>query len=91
MNKKELVGAIAAESGLNLKDAAKAVRAMTGVIAKSLHAGEEVVLPGFGSFTVRERAARRGRNPRTGEAVGIAARKVVYFKPGKELCLMEDK
>lgn len=91
MNKTELVKAVAAGSGLSVKDASKSVGATIEAIAKSMKAGEPVVIPGFGSFTVRERAARSGRNPRTGEAITIAARKVVCFRPGKGLDLTSGK
>ena len=91
MNKTELVKAVAAGSGLSLTDAFKAVGAMIEAITKSMQAGEPVVIPGFGSFTVRERAARSGRNPRTGEAITIAARKRVHFSPGKGLDLTGNK
>ena len=91
MNKTELVKAVAADSGLSVKDASKAVDATIEAITKSMQAGEPVVIPGFGSFTVRERAARSGRNPRTGEAITIAARRRVHFNPGKGLGLTNDK
>lgn len=91
MNKTELVKAVAAGSGLSLADTSRAVGATIEAIAKSMQAGEPVVLPGFGSFTVRERAARSGRNPRTGEAITIAARRRVHFNPGKGLGLTNDK
>ena len=91
MNKTDLVRAVAAGSGLSLADAAKAVGTVTETIAKSMHSGEPVVIPGFGSFTVRERAARNGRNPRTGEAITIAARRRVHFNPGKGLDLTGNK
>lgn len=91
MNKTELVKEVASGSGLSMADSAKAVGAVTKAIARSMQAGEAVVIPGFGSFTVRERAARRGRNPRTGTAITIAARKRVHFKPGKGLKLTGSK
>lgn len=91
MTKTELVKAVAAGSGLSVKDAAKAVGATIEAIAKSMQAGEPVVIPGFGSFTVRERAARSGRNPRTGAVIKIAARKRVHFSPGKGLDLTSGK
>lgn len=91
MNKTELVKAVASGSGLSVKDASKAVGATIEAIAKSMHSGEPVVIPGFGSFTVREHAARSGRNPRTGEAITIAARKQVHFSPGKGLDLTGNK
>ena len=70
---------------------AKAVGATIEAITKSMYSGEPVVIPGFGSFTVRERAARSGRNPRTGETITIAARKRVHFNPGKGLDLTGNK
>lgn len=91
MNKTELVKSVAAGSGLSMTDAARAVGAVIETITKSMHAGEPVVIPGFGSFAVRERAARSGRNPRTGEAMTIAARKRVHFNPGKGLDLSGGK
>ena len=91
MNKTELVKVVAAGSGLSLTDASRAVGATIETITNSMKAGEPVVLPGFGSFTVRERAARSGRNPRTGEAITIAARRRVYFHPGKGLDLTGNK
>ena len=84
MNKTELINAIAAE-GLSKKDAEKALNAMTGAIGDALAKGEAVQLMGFGTFSVKERAAREGRNPRTGETVKIAAAKVPAFKAGKAL------
>ena len=91
MTKSELVKAVVVGSGLTMADASKAVGAMIEAITASMHAGEPVVLPGFGSFTVRERAARSGRNPRTGETIAIAARKRVRFNPGKGLDLTAGK
>lgn len=84
MNKTELINAIAAE-GLSKKDAEKALNAMTSAIGDALAKGEAVQLMGFGTFSVKERAAREGRNPRTGETVKIAASKVPAFKAGKAL------
>ena len=84
MNKTELINAIAAE-GLSKKDAEKALNAMTGAIGDALAKGEAVQLMGFGTFSVKERAAREGRNPRTGETVKIAASKVPAFKASKTL------
>ena len=91
MNKTELVKAVASGGGLSMTDAAKAVGAMIDAITRSMQAGDPVVIPGFGSFTVRERAARNGRNPRTGAVITIAARKRVYFSPGKGLDLAGGK
>lgn len=91
MNKTELVKSVAEGSGLSQADAAKAVGAVIETITASMRAGESVVIPGFGSFTVRDRAARSGRNPRTGETMMLAARKRVHFTPGKGLDLTNGK
>ena len=84
MNKGELISKVA-QAGLKKTDAAKAVDAILAVIGDSLAKGDAVSILGFGTFAVRERAAREGRNPRTGEVVKIAAAKVPVFKPGKAL------
>ena len=83
MNKTELVAAVAEKAGLSNKDAAKAVAAVFDAIADSLKAGDKVALVGFGTFETRERAAREGKNPRTGEKIKIAASKIPAFKAGK--------
>ena len=85
MNKVELVDAVSASSGLSKNDAAKAVEAMLDSIVAELRKGEEVRLVGFGTFLVTNRAASEGRNPRTGEAMEIAASTTVRIKPGKAL------
>lgn len=85
MNKSDLVDAVAAESGLTKADAAKAVDALFDAITGALKQGDEVRLVGFGTFAVSERAARTGKNPRTGEEITIAASKQPKFKPGKGL------
>ncbi|MGK9185749.1 HU family DNA-binding protein, partial [Priestia filamentosa] len=85
MNKTELVNAVAAQSELTKQDAAKAVDALFKTISDTLSKEEKIQLIGFGTFEVRERAARTGRNPQTGEEMQIAASKVPAFKPGKEL------
>ncbi|MCY8231748.1 HU family DNA-binding protein [Priestia endophytica] len=85
MNKSELVNAVAAQSELTKQDAAKAVDALFKTISDTLSKEEKIQLIGFGAFEVRERAARTGRNPQTGEEMQIAASKVPAFKPGKEL------
>jgi DNA-binding protein HU-beta len=85
MNKTELVKAIATQSELSQKDAAKAVDAFLETISTTLANNEKIQLIGFGTFEVRERSARKGRNPQTGEEIEIAASKVPAFKPGKEL------
>ena len=85
MNKNEFVAAIAEKSGLTKKDAEAALIAYTEVVTDALKAGDSVQLIGFGTFEVRERAARQGRNPLTGATIEIAAAKVPAFKPGKAL------
>ncbi len=85
MNKSELVDAIAQKGGLTKVDAAKALDATIESISEALKAGDTVTLVGFGSFSVKERAARTGRNPKTGEELKIPASKVPSFKAGKGL------
>ncbi len=85
MNKVELIAAVADKAGLSKKDAEKAVAAVVGSIEAALVAGEKVQLIGFGTFEVRERAARMGRNPQTKEAIEIAASKQPVFKAGAAL------
>lgn len=85
MNKQELIAAIAAETNLTKKDSAAALEAFTAAVTDSLKKGEPVRLLGFGTFEVKARAARTGKNPRTGEAINIPAGKSPAFKAGKEL------
>ncbi|MCM3655340.1 HU family DNA-binding protein [Metabacillus litoralis] len=85
MNKTELVKAVSTQAELTQKDAAKVVDALFETISNTLAKEEKIQLIGFGTFEVRERAARKGRNPQTGEEIDIAASKVPAFKPGKEL------
>ena len=85
MNKTELVAAIAEQTELYKKDAEKALKAFTDIVADELKKGEKVQLVGFGTFEVSERAAREGRNPQTGETMKIAASKAPKFKAGKAL------
>jgi DNA-binding protein HU-beta len=85
MNKKELVNAMAAKTDSSGAAADRAVNALVEIISESLKKGESLALPGFGTFEVRERAARTGRNPQTGEELKIAASKVAAFKPGAAL------
>jgi DNA-binding protein HU-beta len=85
MNKTELINAVAEAAELSKKDATKAVDAVFDTIQNSLANGDKVQLIGFGNFEVRERAARKGRNPQTGEEIEISASKVPAFKPGKAL------
>ncbi|OEH93460.1 HU family DNA-binding protein [Bacillus solimangrovi] len=85
MNKTELINAVAENSELSKKDATKAVDAVFESIMNALQEGDKVQLIGFGNFEVRERAARKGRNPQTGDEIEIPASKVPAFKPGKAL------
>jgi DNA-binding protein HU-beta len=85
MNKAEFVGEVADAAGLTKVDAAKAIEAVIGVIEKALKKGDNISIVGFGTFTVRKRAARSGRNPRTGATIKIKASKVPAFKAGKAL------
>ena len=85
MNKAELVTAVAKKTGLSKKDCEQAVNATFDAITETLVAGEKVQLVGFGTFEVRTRSARTGRNPRTGEKIKIAASKAPAFKAGKAL------
>ena len=85
MNKTELVNQVATSAELTQKEASKAVDAVFDTVLETLKNGDNVQLIGFGSFEVRERAARTGRNPQTGEEIQIAAGKIPAFKPGKAL------
>ena len=85
MNKAELVAAIAAKTGETKKGAEEAVNAFVDVVTKALVKGDKVQLVGFGSFEVRKRAARKGRNPQTGSEIKIPASKAPVFKAGKAL------
>jgi len=85
MNKTELVDAVAENANLSKTDAAQAVDAVLSSITGALKKGDKVSLVGFGVFSVRERAARQGRNPKTGQAITIPAGKTPGFKAGKAL------
>jgi len=85
MNKAEIVDAVAECAGLSKAEAGRAVEAMTDVIARVLKKGDSITIVGFGTFSVRQRAARSGRNPQTGEAIEIRASRLPIFKPGKAL------
>ena len=85
MNKTELIAAVAEKSNLSRKDAEKAVNAALETIEETLKASEKVALVGFGTFEAKERAARKGHNPSTGEEIEIAASKAPVFKAGKAL------
>jgi DNA-binding protein HU-beta len=85
MNKNDLVEAVASEANLSKADAGRAVDAVVSSVTRALKQGDSVSVLGFGTFTVRDRAARTGRNPRTGEEIHIAASKNPAFKAGKAL------
>lgn len=85
MNRTELVAAVAEKAEISKKDAEKAVKAFTEAVSEELVNGGKIQLVGFGTFEVSERAAREGRNPKTGEAMPIAASKTPKFKAGKAL------
>ncbi len=85
MTKAELVEDVARAAELTKKDAERLVEIVFESIIETLNQGEKIELRGFGSFRVRERGARRGRNPKTGDPVSIPAKRVPYFKPGKEM------
>ena len=85
MNKSELIDAIAADSGLSKADAGRALDGFTSAITGALKGGNSVSMVGFGTFSVKHRAARSGRNPRTGETIQIAASNNPSFKAGKAL------
>jgi DNA-binding protein HU-beta len=85
MNKNDLVDAVSERTGLAKSDAARAVEAVLGTITDALAKGETVALSGFGSFVTKARAARTGRNPRTGESIAIPASRAPTFKAGKGL------
>ena len=85
MNKTELISAVAEKGGMDKKTAEKAVNAVFGAVTDALKAGEKIQLVGFGTFEVRERAEKQGRNPRTGETMVVPASKVPAFKAGAAL------
>lgn len=85
MNKTELIAAVAEKTDLSKEDADAAVSAVLGAITDALKAGDKIQLVGFGTFEVRNRAAKQGRNPRTGETMTVPASKVPAFKAGKAL------
>ena len=87
MNKAQLIDAIASSASLTKADAGKALGALTDALTDSMKKGERISFPGFGTFSVTERRARTGRNPRTGEAITIPAKKVVKFKPSSKLSI----
>ena len=85
MNKAELIDAVAANTGLSKADVKKAIEGFTSAIEGALKNGDRVSLVGFGSWSVTQRAARTGRNPKTGAEIKIEAKNVVRFKAGSEL------
>ena len=85
MNKAELVDAMASDAKISKADAEKALNGFVKATTKALTKGDRVALVGFGSWSIAKRAARNGRNPQTGKAIKIAAKKVVKFKAGAEL------
>lgn len=85
MNKGDLIEAVASDADLSKADATRAVDAVINSVTAALKAGQQVSLVGFGTFQVKARAARTGRNPRTGESIEIAASKIPGFKAGKAL------
>jgi DNA-binding protein HU-beta len=85
VNKNDLVDAVAERTGLAKSDAARAVEAVLGTVTETLQKGDQVALSGFGTFVAKARAARTGRNPRTGESIAIPASRVPAFKAGKAL------
>lgn len=85
MTKADLVEIVAKEAEMTKKDVEQLVEIIFDSIVSTLNKGEKIELRGFGSFRVRERNARKGRNPKTGEPVDIPAKRVAYFKPGKDL------
>jgi len=85
MTKAELVARAAEKAGVSKKQADRCLKAFIEVITDALQKGERIAIPGFGVFQVKERSERKGRNPRTGEIITIPARKVVHFKPAKQL------
>ena len=85
MNKTELISTVAEAAGMSKKDTEQVLNTFFDTVQTTLKQNDKVQIPGFGSFEVRERAARTGRNPHTGETIEIAAAKVPAFKPGKGL------
>ncbi|MGI6621011.1 MAG: HU family DNA-binding protein [Bacillota bacterium] len=85
MNKSELIGAVAQKAGLTKKDTEKVINSFIEVVQEALATGDTVGILGFGTFLARERPAREGRNPRTGEPIQIPAAKVPVFRPGRGL------
>ena len=91
MKKTELIAAVAERAGLQKKDADKAISAITSVIMEAVAAGDRVQIVGFGTFEVRTRCARQGRNPRTKEPIDIPASKLPVFKAGRSFKEIVEK
>lgn len=85
MNKSELVSALAEKTDMTKKDSAEMLDGLLAVVVETLQKGEDIAIAGFGTLKVKERAARTGRNPQTGETIQIAASKAISFKAGKTL------
>lgn len=85
MNKTEFLTALAEKAEVSKKDTSKVFEAMNEVICSTLAAGDKISIPGFGTFEIRNRAARKGRNPQTGATIEIAAKRVPAFKPSKTM------
>lgn len=85
MNKAELIDAVSAKSGLTKADTDRAIKALIDTVSETLAKGDQIALVGFGTFLVRERQARSGRNQRTGETISIESAKIPAFKAGKAL------
>ncbi|MCL1944055.1 MAG: HU family DNA-binding protein [Candidatus Azobacteroides sp.] len=90
MNKAELISAVAEKSGLSKADSKRALDAFVGCVADTLKSGDKVILVGFGTFSVVDRAAREGVNPTTKQKIKIPAKKVTKFKPGADLDLSKE-
>lgn len=85
LTRAELIAEVSRAAELQRKEAARVVETILDAIVDALRSGQEVELRGFGSFRIRERAGRRGRNPKTGESVSVPPKRVPFFRPGKEL------
>lgn len=85
MNKKDFISTVSKKSGLTQRDAEVALNTITDCLTHLLAKGDSIVLPGFASFSVKKRAARKGRNPATGKEITIAAHKAISFKTGSKL------
>ena len=88
MNKAELVSKISDDTSINKSQVNSVIDSFVDVVSKTLKQGDKITLVGFGTFVVSERSARTGRNPKTGEAIKVKAKKVARFKGGKELSAM---